>query len=102
RRHTRWPRDWSSDVCSSDLLPRGALARRGRQVHSRAPGLAEPDRDGLLRRPRAVLALADVVDLFVDELARLRRRALALTLVASRSEERRVGKARAYARGGGR
>src|SRR5437870_11435547 len=23
RRHTRWPRDWSSDVCSSDL---GALA----------------------------------------------------------------------------
>src|SRR5439155_7357162 len=22
RRHTRWPRDWSSDVCSSDLLNR--------------------------------------------------------------------------------
>src|SRR6266508_5748565 len=21
RRHTRWPRDWSSDVCSSDLEP---------------------------------------------------------------------------------
>src|SRR5690625_3858502 len=21
RRHTRWPRDWSSDVCSSDLMP---------------------------------------------------------------------------------
>src|SRR5690625_7166517 len=21
RRHTRWPRDWSSDVCSSDLQP---------------------------------------------------------------------------------
>src|SRR5207253_4751001 len=21
RRHTRWPRDWSSDVCSSDLPP---------------------------------------------------------------------------------
>src|SRR5207253_8394974 len=20
RRHTRWPRDWSSDVCSSDLF----------------------------------------------------------------------------------
>src|SRR5439155_18366213 len=28
RRHTRWPRDWSSDVCSSDLI--GALARRRR------------------------------------------------------------------------
>src|SRR5437870_12750576 len=24
RRHTRWPRDWSSDVCSSDLS--GAVA----------------------------------------------------------------------------
>src|SRR5690625_7720455 len=23
RRHTRWPRDWSSDVCSSDLLLTG-------------------------------------------------------------------------------
>src|SRR5207253_4778985 len=22
RRHTRWPRDWSSDVCSSDLKSR--------------------------------------------------------------------------------
>src|SRR5207253_5393532 len=22
RRHTRWPRDWSSDVCSSDLRHR--------------------------------------------------------------------------------
>src|SRR5207253_5855451 len=24
RRHTRWPRDWSSDVCSSDLVPYAA------------------------------------------------------------------------------
>src|SRR5439155_8815282 len=23
RRHTRWPRDWSSDVCSSDLEHNG-------------------------------------------------------------------------------
>src|ERR1041385_4518352 len=22
RRHTRWSRDWSSDVCSSDLVPK--------------------------------------------------------------------------------
>src|SRR5207253_8199967 len=28
RRHTRWPRDWSSDVCSSDL---------GRNQPQRAP-----------------------------------------------------------------
>src|SRR6266702_4486400 len=25
RRHTRWPRDWSSDVCSSDLSRGGKL-----------------------------------------------------------------------------
>src|SRR5215510_5309632 len=34
RRHTRWPRDWSSDVCSSDLRALGrvvgiALGRLG-------------------------------------------------------------------------
>src|SRR5439155_11245608 len=29
RRHTRWPRDWSSDVCSSDLK-RALLENLGR------------------------------------------------------------------------
>src|SRR5215510_15211911 len=28
RRHTRWPRDWSSDVCSSDLLGREFVLRQ--------------------------------------------------------------------------
>src|SRR6266508_5717474 len=28
RRHTRWPRDWSSDVCSSDLLSNWIAASR--------------------------------------------------------------------------
>src|SRR5207253_7491501 len=28
RRHTRWPRDWSSDVCSSDLRSELLLAGR--------------------------------------------------------------------------
>src|SRR5579884_1596547 len=27
RRHTRWPRDWSSDVCSSDLPIEARCAR---------------------------------------------------------------------------
>src|SRR5439155_6609775 len=34
RRHTRWPRDWSSDVCSSDL--HGFKSRWGRQTCSLA------------------------------------------------------------------
>src|SRR5439155_7092960 len=38
RRHTRWPRDWSSDVCSSDLLsassgrPSPGLSGEGRPL----------------------------------------------------------------------
>src|SRR5439155_15044859 len=31
RRHTRWPRDWSSDVCSSDLESARHPLRRRRQ-----------------------------------------------------------------------
>src|SRR5690625_83058 len=41
RRHTIWPRDWSSDVCSSDL---GQDAPRGGCVDCRAelpPGLGQ-------------------------------------------------------------
>src|SRR5690348_16031689 len=33
RRHTRWTGDWSSDVCSSDLL---AVLRGDEEVHLRA------------------------------------------------------------------
>src|SRR5439155_4284646 len=36
RRHTRWPRDWSSDVCSSDLRPiadRGHALRLAEHLH---------------------------------------------------------------------
>src|SRR5690625_7717344 len=48
RRHTRWPRDWSSDVCSSDLGPAATLRaipavvcdRRGpRRPEANPPGV---------------------------------------------------------------
>src|SRR5690625_7956925 len=29
RRHTRWPRDWSSDVCSSDLTSKSMSQKWG-------------------------------------------------------------------------
>src|SRR5215510_10480927 len=32
RRHTRWPRDWSSDVCSSDLAELQAQGRAVREL----------------------------------------------------------------------
>src|SRR6266508_3258355 len=33
RRHTRWPRDWSSDVCSSDLRRISAMPSDKAIVH---------------------------------------------------------------------
>src|SRR3989304_3783793 len=42
RRHTRCSRDWSSDVCSSDLWSRWATARSGWQ-HERQGGLSMPN-----------------------------------------------------------
>src|SRR5690625_7601435 len=32
RRHTRWPRDWSSDVCSSDLTIAGLVTGLQRKM----------------------------------------------------------------------
>src|SRR5207253_3515742 len=43
RRHTRWPRDWSSDVCSSDLLL-PVDPGRGRPFH--LPHMAPPGAAG--------------------------------------------------------
>src|SRR2546422_3746043 len=76
RRHTRCSRDWSSDVCSSDLrtAPRRAARR-------------EQGRDPEARRPRVLGAPAVAVlqDLGVRGCRRDPER-------APRSEERRVGK----------
>src|SRR5207253_5476421 len=33
RRHTRWPRDWSSDVCSSDLNGMGIPKDEQRSIY---------------------------------------------------------------------
>src|SRR5439155_16828737 len=35
RRHTRWPRDWSSDVCSSDLARKWLSGARADALHGR-------------------------------------------------------------------
>src|SRR5439155_16864483 len=39
RRHTRWPRDWSSDVCSSDLRAERSrvLELQGRGIQRSTP-----------------------------------------------------------------
>src|SRR5690606_39370336 len=92
RRHTRFSRDWSSDVCSSDLRRGGARRVAGEGTVGVGAGL---EGDVLVgRADRAlgqglelVVALAGEIDLGL---------AVAVEVVAGdphpRSEERRVGK----------
>src|SRR5690606_626846 len=68
RRHTRFSRDWSSDVCSSDLASKGGvaamtlpaareLARHGIRVMTIAPGVFEtPMMSGMTQEIRDSLA----------------------------------------------
>src|SRR5437870_13290054 len=76
RRHTRWPRDWSSDVCSSDLgegdVRQGAVEVGvvGRQVEQTMA--AEVEEDG--RRLAAFPGFDRLVNDRPDRVRRLRRR----------------------------
>src|SRR5437660_6943273 len=72
RRHTRWPRDWSSDVCSSDLHRRLELVR-GKRCQLGATEAEQKGRGLAIRRPRSL-------------------RVESTLEVRDRSEERRVGK----------
>src|SRR3712207_8052307 len=75
RRHTRYWRDWSSDVCSSDLTW-GSLVERLALTGQVAAYIARYD-DGILESYRRHSVLAPGVRSLLDML---------------RSEERRVGK----------
>src|SRR5215510_14654454 len=71
RRHTSWPRDWSSDVCSSDLY----AARRGWEVAlecSDQGPFPEGRREGLRRLVAAARAEA-VQGVVVRSLSHLAR-----------------------------
>src|SRR5216683_5967154 len=57
RRHTRSDRDWSSDVCSSDLLPE-AVVTIGIECIERE---RESPRSGFREAPRHILRDADAV-----------------------------------------
>src|SRR5690606_40667810 len=71
RRHTRFSRDWSSDVCSSDLSR--SLARSG------------GGESGTLKSPSCAPAWSSLVQAPSGPVAEPGRR-------SQRSEERRVGK----------
>src|SRR5690606_39534667 len=90
RRHTRFSRDWSSDVCSSDLGrgQRGEEADfRGRRIGGKAGDDIEPtdlERTHAFAQHRLDRAFPAVVD--ADLLVE------AGQALEPRSEERRVGK----------
>ena len=62
--------------------------RGARSLHSRPSSLAKANRDRLLRRPRAVLTLADMMHLLANELPGLGARAFPLALVPPRTLDR--------------
>src|SRR5207247_5008116 len=79
RRHTRSTRDWSSDVCSSDLH----VDERQRR-HSL---------DDVLHQQRQPLGVVDHANAFITtRSSRTETRRCPITRTESRSEERRVGK----------
>src|SRR5690606_41096509 len=80
RRHTRFSRDWSSDVCSSDLLARRVTAET----------VPSPAKIRTCRCPSPATAL--VTDLGGDALGRAVRMGQRAFGPPERSEERRVGK----------
>src|SRR5690606_39666518 len=81
RRHTRFSRDWSSDVCSSDLL--------------RKPDIPVDSEQTLLCRYLLVdmwIKLRKLHDYPLNKLSDIFQCSLIFRLVLLRSEERRVGK----------
>src|SRR5207247_6562514 len=84
RRHTRSTRDWSSDVCSSDLRPflltPTGLTEEGAAAN--LPTISEESRTPQLRsvrRPALAISFAQLA-------------AMSFSNRVTRSEERRVGK----------
>src|SRR5690625_3329195 len=56
RRHTRWPRDWSSDVCSSDLVKRQHRGSFGLCWHEPLDRSFQEDCDHAVDQPRTSYA----------------------------------------------
>src|SRR5699024_11516526 len=91
RRHTISKRDWSSDVCSSDLLLTALCSAASTAVFSAGKHFAQPHRV----RPGKSLAFhmkRALTDRSVDVVEQFRRAVHEIGARAARSEERRVGR----------
>src|SRR5207247_8224182 len=95
RRHTRSTRDWSSDVCSSDLGREGAGVHRAARLRRRS----SIDTGALA--PGSALTRIEYEQAFFRHLADRVAQSLASEAGALRSEERRVGREGVGGVGGG-
>src|SRR5207247_5944840 len=89
RRHTRSTRDWSSDVCSSDLIN---LDGTGAGAIATGIGFFDHMLDLLARHSRIDISVKAKGDLHIDHHHTTEDVGIALGQAVKRSEERRVGK----------
>src|SRR5690606_40160183 len=87
RRHTRFSRDWSSDVCSSDLKW---------LIFPAMVGGAALLADGMITPPITVSSALEGLNIYFPNLP-----TVPIVLFIIRSEERRVGKESSARRGRG-
>src|SRR5207253_5151775 len=85
RLHTRWPRDWSSDVCSSDLVVSSPGEPRREMLLREVPLLA------LGRRPDEVEAGRDRLRVGRPDVRE--REVREVDLLALRAEREQIGRA---------
>src|SRR5437660_8151524 len=98
RRHTRWPRDWSSDVCSSDLKTRRKFTEKDFVIKSLAKSVKSMviklDTEIITKKDYEELQIRDgnVISSFDKDVWKV----AAIDRTHGRSEERRVGKEYRY------
>src|SRR5207253_5775578 len=90
RRHTRWPRDWSSDVCSSDLLSTTIKAAK-KLVEAQEPVVWDILEDVIREHPVMLNRAPTLHRLGIQAFEPVLIEGKAIQL-HPRSEERRVGK----------
>src|SRR5205085_8106711 len=90
RRHTRFDCDWSSDVCSSDLISKSRKVTATRKKKKPNPHPFYMDKEIVRLKPKKFNTLRENADFIA--LVRIGRALNALAYSDQRSEERRVGK----------
>src|SRR5439155_3718452 len=91
RRHTRWPRDWSSDVCSSDLSSPPLSTAADSVTYAAVLNGGEE-----YGNPRPGMIVAPIGDRYLAMQFTGSPQLWPRLLSVMRSEERRVGKECSY------